>query len=44
MRSLVTGRVVEEPVPALASYRDGGVARVMRGTPDAPVLLEPAAS
>lgn len=40
----VTGSVVEEPVPALASYRDGGVARVMRGTPDAPVLLEPAAS
>ena len=37
----VTGVITDEPVPALASYRDGGVARVMRGTPAAPVLLEP---
>jgi hypothetical protein len=38
----VTGTMTNEPVPALASYRDGGVARVMRGTADAPVLIEPA--
>src|SRR5690606_1037938 len=38
----VTGVIADEPVPARASYRDGGVARVMRGTPAAPVLLEPA--
>jgi hypothetical protein len=40
----VTGPVSHEPVPALATYRDGGIARVMRGTPSAPVLLEPAPS
>jgi hypothetical protein len=36
----VTGPITDEPVPALASYRDGGVARVMRGSVAAPVLLE----
>ncbi len=36
----VTGSITEELVPALASYRDGGVARVMRGTVSAPVVLE----
>jgi hypothetical protein len=40
----VTGPVAHEPVPALATYRDGGIARVMRGTTSAPVMLEPAAS
>jgi hypothetical protein len=37
-----TGLVHEEPVPERSSYRDGGVARVMRGTPASPVLLETA--
>lgn len=36
----VTGAITDEPVPALASYRDGGVARVMRGTTSQPVILE----
>jgi hypothetical protein len=36
----VTGVIAEEPVAALAGYRDGGVARVMRGTTAAPVRLE----
>jgi hypothetical protein len=35
-----TGEVREEPVPERSSYRDGGVARVMRGTPISPVLVE----
>jgi hypothetical protein len=35
----VSGVVTEEPVAALASYRDGGTARVMRGTAEAPVIL-----
>lgn len=37
----VAGTITDEPVPALASYRDGGIAHVMRGTPATPVLLEP---
>lgn len=40
-RVRVTGEVHEEPVPERTSYRDGGVARVMRGTPASPVLVEP---
>jgi hypothetical protein len=35
-----TGLVREELVPERATFRDGGVSRVMRGTPGAPVLLE----
>lgn len=35
-----TGIVTEEAVPERSSYRDGGVTRVMRGTPLSPVLLE----
>ncbi len=35
----VTGTIREEPVAALSSYRDGGTARVMRGTTETPVLL-----
>lgn len=36
----VTGVANEEPVPERSSYRDGGVALVMRGTVVSPVLLE----
>jgi hypothetical protein len=36
----VTGSITDEPVPALATYRDGGVTRVMRGTTTSPVILE----
>jgi len=38
-RVRVTGGVIEEGVAELADYRDGGVARVMRGTVDAPVVI-----
>lgn len=37
----VTGVIADEPVAARAGYRDGGVTRVMRGTPAVPVVLEP---
>jgi hypothetical protein len=40
-RVRVTGEVHEEQVPERTSYRDGGVARVMRGTPTSPILVEP---
>jgi hypothetical protein len=40
-RVRVTGEIHEESVPERTSYRDGGVARVMRGTPTSPVLVEP---
>ena len=36
----VTGLAHEEPVPERSSYRDGGVALVMRGNAASPVLLE----